>query len=137
MAFQGPLEDRIAIRELLESYGDAVFRHDPVAWGDCWAQDATWTLPGIGATRGRAAIVETWRAAMHRFEQVSFHTTLGALAIAGDRAEGRAYTSEVLKPKAGGILRMEGAYEDLIIRQEGRWLFAARSWRVLVDGSQT
>ena len=39
MAFTGPLEDRIAIRELLETYADAVCRVDAEAWGSTWAED--------------------------------------------------------------------------------------------------
>jgi len=33
MAFTGPMEDRLAIRELHDSYGDAVFRADGDEWG--------------------------------------------------------------------------------------------------------
>ena len=33
MPFTGPAEDRLAIRELLETYADAVTRCDAEAWG--------------------------------------------------------------------------------------------------------
>jgi len=39
MAFTGPFEDRLAIRELVDSYGDAVARNDAQAWGANWAED--------------------------------------------------------------------------------------------------
>ena len=42
MPFTGPAEDRLAIRELVDSYGDAVYRHDAQAWGANWAEDAVW-----------------------------------------------------------------------------------------------
>ena len=63
MPFTGPAEDRLALRELLETYADAVTRCDAQAWGDTWAEDAQWSLPDypeIGTTQGRAAIVAMW-----------------------------------------------------------------------------
>lgn len=35
MPFTGPFEDRLAIRELIESYGDAVTQRDVDAWAAC------------------------------------------------------------------------------------------------------
>ena len=42
MGFTGPLEDRLAIRELIDDYNDAVARFDAEAWGDTWTDDAEW-----------------------------------------------------------------------------------------------
>ncbi len=56
MPFTGPAEDRLAIRELLEAYADAVNRCDAVGWGATWAEDAEWSLPDypeIGTTTGK------------------------------------------------------------------------------------
>ena len=47
MAYEGPIEDRLAIRERIEAYSDAVFRHDADAWIANWCEDAVWSLPGI------------------------------------------------------------------------------------------
>ena len=57
MISSGPLEDRIAIRELVESYNDAVMRFDGDAWADNWRDDATWHLPGVAAP---AAVMPSW-----------------------------------------------------------------------------
>ena len=43
MPFSGPVEDRLAIRELLETYADAVTRQDAEAWGSTWAEYGTMT----------------------------------------------------------------------------------------------
>jgi hypothetical protein len=56
MAFTGPLEDRIAIRELLETYADAVCHVDAEGWGATWAEDGTWEMPDypqFGRVSGR------------------------------------------------------------------------------------
>ena len=36
MAFEGPIEDRLAIRELIENYADAVFQRDEERWAANW-----------------------------------------------------------------------------------------------------
>ena len=38
MAFTGPVEDRLLIRELMGSYADVVFRWDKDVWLACWAE---------------------------------------------------------------------------------------------------
>lgn len=35
----GPIEDVLAIRELVETYCDAVMLKDPVKWAATWAAD--------------------------------------------------------------------------------------------------
>jgi ketosteroid isomerase-like protein len=63
MPFIGPAEDRLSIRELLESYADAVTRRDARDWGDCWAEDGEWEMPDypeFPAQKGRASIVALW-----------------------------------------------------------------------------
>ena len=46
MAYSGPFEDRLQIRELIETYNDAVFRHDVGAWENTWAEEAEWHIFG-------------------------------------------------------------------------------------------
>ncbi|MDR2858692.1 MAG: nuclear transport factor 2 family protein, partial [Novosphingobium sp.] len=67
MPFTGPCEDRLAIRELLETYADAVTRADAAAWGDTWAEDGEWSMPDypeFPTTTGRREIVALWVEAM-------------------------------------------------------------------------
>lgn len=134
MTFTGPLEDRLAIRELLETYADAVFRRDAEAWGATWAADGVWMLMGM-EVRGRDTIVAAWKQAMSAFEVAAFYATPGALAVAGDRADGRCYTIEVLKAQDGSIRRISGRYDDSFVKVDGHWRFAARAYTVLIDQS--
>ena len=85
MAFDGPAEDQIAIRALIDSYSDAVFRRDAQAWGATWAEDAVWNLAGT-EVRGRDAIVGLWTQAMSGFPFVAFFAQIGQLAITGDHS---------------------------------------------------
>ena len=132
MTFTGPIEDRIAIRELIESYSDAVFRRDAEAWGALWAKDGVWTLMGQ-EVRGRDTIVGAWKQAMSAFEIAAFFAQPGALSVEGSRARGRCWTHETLRTTDGGTRRIVGAYEDTFVKDAGVWLFASRSYAILID----
>lgn len=131
MAFSGRSEDRLAIRELLDTYADAVTRRDAEAWGATWAEDAEWSLPDypeIGTTRGRAAIVAMWVEAMKAYPGIMFEAWPGSIEVVGDRATMRSYTAEVYD-KDGDAVRDRGVYEDTCVKLDGQWLFESRSFR--------
>jgi hypothetical protein len=133
MPFTGPAADRLAIRELLDAYADAVTRRDAVAWGATWAGNSEWTLldfPEIGTIRGRDAIVATWIVAMKGFPGLVFQAWPGSIEIEGDRAAMRSYTSEV-HDQAGITKRDLGVYDDVCVRVDGEWLFERRAFRYL------
>jgi uncharacterized protein (TIGR02246 family) len=131
-AFEGPVEDRLAIRERIEAYSDAVFRHDAESWIACWAEDGVWKLPGIDVA-GRANIKAAWIGAMGAFEMAGFFAVPGSIRVSGDRAKVRVYTQEILVLKAGGMRRIVGAYDDDLVKQDGVWRFASRAYKVLHD----
>ncbi len=131
MPFTGPAEDRLAIRELLETYADAVTRHDAVAWGATWAEDGEWSLPDypeLGTTKGRQAIVAMWTEAMKSYPGIMFEAWPGSIEIDGNRATVRSYTAEVYD-QGEVTMRDRGVYEDVCVKVDGRWLFKSRSFR--------
>jgi ketosteroid isomerase-like protein len=131
MGFVGPLEDRIAIRELLDDYADAVTIRDADAWGACWAEDAVWSLPDypeIGETRGKKAIVAMWVEAMKAYPGIMFEAWPGSIIVKGDRAEVRSWTSEVYD-QGGATKRDRGRYDDVCVKVGGKWLFKSRIFR--------
>lgn len=131
MPYSGPFEDRLAIRELLEDYADAVTRRDAEAWGATWAEDAEWSLPDypeIGTTSGRAAIVAMWIEAMKAYPGIMFEAWPGSIEVEGDRAVMRSYTAEVYDQN-GTTFRDRGVYEDTCVKVGGKWLFKTRSFR--------
>ena len=131
MSFTGPVEDRLAIRELLDSYSDAVCTVDAAAWGETWAEDASWELPDypeIGTIHGRANIVAAWKAAMAQYPGIIFVSSPGSIEVQGDIARVRCYTSEVYDQ--GGVTRRDrGRYDDVLVKRGGRWLFKSRIFR--------
>lgn len=126
----GDLADRLAIRERIEAYGDAVFRRNADDWAACWAETAEWDLLGAVA-HGRAAIRAQWEGAMAGFSSVVFLSVVGAIAVEGDRATARVYTEEVLVDLAGAARKVWGAYDDILVRHGGAWLFQRRAYRIL------
>jgi len=130
MTFQGSLEDRLAVRERIEAYSDAVYRHDAEAWIANWAEDGVWRLPGLEVS-GAANIKAAWEQAMSAFTVAAFFAAPGCIRIVGDHAEARAYTQEVLIEHAGPVRKIFGAYDDALVRRGGTWLFSSRTYRIL------
>ena len=135
MISSGPLEDRLAIRELVESYNDAVMRFDPEDWGANWADDGIWSLPGRGEVEGRDKIVPFWTAVMSNIEVDGFFASGGVLTVVGDTAHGTWYQQEFLRDKPQGDAAVTkrfviGEYTDDYVKRDGRWLFAKRVYKV-------
>lgn len=130
--FEGKAADQLAIRALIDSYTDAVFRRDAQDWGATWAEDAVWTLAGT-EVRGREAIVGLWTQAMAGFPFVAFFAQIGHLAIQGDSATGRVYTHEFLELADGSVSRPVGQYLDVYTRTASGWKFAERHFSILKE----
>jgi len=130
--FEGAAEDRLAIRERIEAYGGAVFRHDPEAWIANWVEDGVWRLPGIDVA-GKTQIKAAWEQAMGTFAQAAFFSVPGVILVTGEAATARVYTQEILIDHAGGVRRIIGAYDDTLAKQDGVWLFTSRAYTVLHD----
>jgi len=128
--FTGSAEDRMAIRDLVDSYTDAVFQRDAVAWADTWTDDGVWNL-GSGDITGKPNIVAAWKQAMEGFSFVAFAANPGMIKIYGTSAELRVYTSEFLIDRQGGETRITGQYDDRLAKSSGRWQFKSRRYKIL------
>lgn len=134
MAFEGPLQDRLLIRDLVGAYSDAAFRGDVEAWLACWTEDAVRSFGGQ-ETRGKAALRVFWDQVWTTIEKMAFFSELGAVKVAGDRASARCYTQEILFLKGrAGRREVLGVYDDELVRENGVWLFARRDYKSFDDG---
>ncbi len=142
MVFNGPLEDRILVRELIETYANAVMERDMDAWGAVWAEDAYWALPeypDLEGFRGRKAIVDGWLAGMNTYASMTdfskpmiYIATPGAINIDGNTATAHVFTSEIFQdPESGEEIRVRGRYDDELEKRSGQWLFIKRVYRTL------
>jgi ketosteroid isomerase-like protein len=124
--FKGPESDRLALRELVDRYSDAVMRLDADAWIATWADNAEWTFRG-GTVQGRDVILKTWKKAMSDFTGVLFMSQLGAIEVEGDNARMITHTFEHLVAADGTVRLQAGLYNDEAIREDG-WRFVRRSF---------
>ena len=139
MAFTGSVEDRLAIRELIESYANAVTQRDPDAWAALWADDSRWLLPQLGETLvGKTEIVTGWIRMMaehhgpaEKPRAFSFVSVMGAIAVRDDRATVLSYSVEAFADSSGATTHLKGQYDDIVIRQKDQWLFMERCWRLM------
>ena len=134
MPFTGPIEDRVAIRELIDTYADATNLRDADLWGSLFAEDARWEMPDFpeyGDTAGRAAMVAKWTAAVADHEGLVYIATPGAIEVDGDRATARLYTSEVYTGKDGTTVRRRGRYDEVLVKRDGRWLITKHVFRTV------
>jgi ketosteroid isomerase-like protein len=127
MISTGPIEDRLAIRELVESHDDAVMRMDADAWGENWAEDATWVVRG-DATVGRAQIVQDWTKRMSVVTFVEFFSSAGPILVSGNLGRATWHIRERVYRECGLKRESSGRYEDQYIRIGERWYFKSREF---------
>jgi len=131
MISSGPIEDRLAIRELVESYNDALMRFDGDAWAENWADDGIWSLPGMGEVAGKDKFFPLWKGAMSAYEFVGFFASAGPITVTGDTAHATWYQQEFLHGKDGTVAQITGRYEDDYVRRNGRWYFHKRVYSIM------
>jgi ketosteroid isomerase-like protein len=131
MSFEGPIEERLAIRELGACYGDAVHRHDTGSFAELWAEDARWQHPELGTLFGRKAIAEIFDRVVQSLPMIHFMAMLGSLRIEADVAAGTSYVSEFVQRNDGSSYRSCGRYDDQYRKCDGTWYFLSRSYTLL------
>lgn len=129
MNFTGPIEDRLAIRELYDTYADGGSRGDRDIWLSCFAEDARWKTHYFELT-GLKAIAAKYDEIMGDVVDTKFFIQLGSIQIDGDSATARMQQDESLLFPDGSTYDLLGAYEDTLVRRDGRWLFKDKVYLV-------
>ena len=134
MVFSGLIEDKLALHELVMTYGDAVTRKDSSAWGNTWSEDAIWSVPnfpGLEKVEGRDQIVKKWEDAMKNYKYIVFTAQLGSLEIDKNSAKGTTYTIEVSTDIEEKKAQIHGQYLDDFIKINNQWYFKKRTFSIL------
>jgi hypothetical protein len=122
---QDPWVEKLAIQELCARYCHTIDSQDSVGWSECFAPDGAFEFDGW-VIRGRAALAEY--AEVHARLMRCRHMTVNCLYdVQGDRATGWSTTVVSLATEGGYKILGQGAYEDHLIKLDGRWLIANRS----------
>ncbi len=122
-----------ALRQLVSTYSDTVNRGDIKAWGEVWADDATWN-PAGNVIAGRAAIIEAFEGAVGDMEWVLQSAPLMVFEVdeARGTATGRVTMNERFKKrKSTKPTTMLATYHDRYVRHAGSWRFAERRLEVV------
>jgi len=128
----GPVEDRLSLRELTETFAVAAMRVDADMFGSTWADDGVWKLPSMPEpTRGKTKIVEAFIKVMGYVDLMSMISFPAELVIEGERARGKAYCRELIFTKTGEQKIVLGCYHDTFVKRGGRWYFESRSYEVM------
>jgi len=136
------MDDRVAIRELIDSYAHnadrrlsenqaALFTEDAVL--DVYHGDPEKTKP-VQSLRGRPELEKGFRESLSRYDVTMHFNGQSILRIEGDRATGETYCLAHHFWSEDGcrmILVMGIRYEDLFVRRGKQWLFSER--KLIID----
>ena len=129
------LEDKREIEELAQAYGDAVMRRDAEAWANTWAKDGKWDLSReMDPVAGRDTLKGFWTQVMEGYPFVVHHVQPAVVEINGDNAKTRFYVTEQIRDAEGNCFRVEGVYNDDVVRTDEGWKFKYRRFDVMYRG---
>ena len=126
------LEDREAIRALMNDYGRTIDSRDFVAFGKLWARDADLLGGGGAAIKGPDAIAAYMEAQLKKngapVPGRDFHLVLNqTIEVTGDHATALSKGGWVVTTPENKLeLRILANYHDEYVREDGRWKFKHR-----------
>lgn len=118
-------EAEIGVRRLHALCVDAVWRRDPVAFGECYTDDALWKIAGL-EFQGREAIGRALTELGAGNERVLMMFGSPILGMANGVLTGRTYTVEQVKLLDGSAAASIGIYYEQFAECGDRWLFQRR-----------
>lgn len=128
------LSDRLAIRDVIDRYSDAVTRRAWPEVGATFHEDAVWSAgaPFNLEHRTRAAIETRLSGGIAALEFLVQMAHSVVIEIEGDRATARSIIHELGRNAAlrSGLF-LVGVYNDALSRREGRWAFERRHFEPL------
>ena len=131
----GAVADRLAIRELIESYNAAVIEKDAAKWIANWAEDGVWNLGG-GDIEGKDRILESWLTIMAPYEHASVFAQPVFIQAKGDEGTAHWHTNERLKLYSGDEMLAVGRYKDRYVRINGVWKIKQRDYSVVFTATR-
>ncbi|MBI1182266.1 MAG: nuclear transport factor 2 family protein [Alphaproteobacteria bacterium] len=129
------IEDKLEIQHLAQVYADGVMQRDAELWGSTWAENGSWSLPGMEKpVQGRETLKGFWSQVMAGYPHVLHWVQPGLISVSGDKATARFYVQENIKDAKDNQMRVAGVYDDQLVRENGKWKFAKRDFTVLYRG---
>jgi uncharacterized protein (TIGR02246 family) len=129
-----PIEDELALRNLMGRYADAVNRVDADAWIATWAEDGIWNLLG-NPVSGRDNILALWKQMMSSFEFALMMPSSCVFEVSGETASGHWYLHEYTRDPEGNASTVLSRYVDTYVKQDGQWLYQSRDYGFIYNGA--
>ncbi len=127
----GSVEDRLAIRELVDAFAVRVTAHDADFWSEVWAPQGTWILPSEPqGVHGKEKIRDAFKIKMAPVENIHMTCTPSELNIQGDRGTGKTFCRETIYLSGGVKKVLIACFHDEYIKIDGQWLFLTRDYKV-------
>jgi ketosteroid isomerase-like protein len=136
--------DRIAIRELVDSYASCADRRDAAAQMSLFTENADYEVyedihnpAPTQSFRGRAALAPVFED-LKRYDVTMHFNGQCTVALDGDRATGETYCLAHLVSVDGQRRNMMIAsirYLDIFVKNDGRWLISQR--KAMVDWTES
>ncbi|ADZ71559.1 nuclear transport factor 2 family protein [Polymorphum gilvum] len=128
-------EDEWAIERLLRRFALLNDAGDHDALAALFTADGGFARPSApdAVIEGRAAILAAFQ---DRPGRLARHVVCNAVVTwrGADEAEVRCYSLLFAAAEEGGARLSVGSFDDVVVRQEGVWLFKARRGRMVLDG---
>ncbi len=126
---ESTLADKLAIEELIARYNHSIDSLQMDVWLDLWTDDAV--FDGIGKYLvGKAAIKEFANVHEKNYARKMpggrHFTTNIASNVEGNQATTRSYLQLWSTDVNGARIAYTGVYDDVLVKQDGRWRFARR-----------
>jgi len=131
----GAVADRLAIRELIESYNAAVIEKDAAKWIANWVEDGVWNLGG-GNIEGKDRILESWLTIMAPYEHASVFAQPIFIQVEENEGNAHWHTNERLKLYSGDEMLAVGRYKDRYVRTNGVWKIKQRDYSVVFTSTR-
>lgn len=131
MVAEIPAEDRFAIQDLLARYAWALDTGDYVTYASLFMPDGVFVERGQ-VFQGRDALAEHVRKLASVMRPGNRHHNTQLLFESGDssRCVIRSYSTHIFEPEPGApkVVRMQGFYRDVCVKETDTWYFAERVW---------
>ena len=132
-------EAAFEIYNLYGEYTDAIFKRDTTQLKSTWAEKARWVVHfdnrNILELEGRDKIVSTWFELMSNFQDIHHVGHSPRINFNTDPISARWYTSEHLLHTTGEGRYVYGIYDDKMILENDKWVYAERVFTSLYNAS--